>query len=42
MPFFDEYWCQPTVTMHHVSPSGMSEFDAYERGRPDQSVSIVT
>ena len=35
----ESYWCQPTVTMHHVSPSEMRQFSDFERQRSNQSVS---
>lgn len=38
MPWRDEFWCKPTVTMHHVSPDFMKEVSALERGRPPTSV----
>lgn len=38
MPFLNEYWCQPTVTMHHFTPSEMKRFSKFELGRSDQSV----
>jgi hypothetical protein len=38
IPFDDEHWCNPIVTMHHVSTDEMEEMAEFEDRRPDKSV----
>lgn len=38
IPFGDEHWCQPVVTMHHVSTDEMEEMVKFEEKRPKKSV----
>ena len=38
IPFGDEHWCQPVVTLHHVSVDGMEEMARFEDRRPSKSV----
>jgi hypothetical protein len=38
IPFDEEHWCRPLVTMHHVSPEEAIEMGQFEDRRPDKSV----
>lgn len=43
MPWLDEFWCTPTVTLHHVEPSTMHQLvaleDKFEYGQVSLSLS---
>lgn len=42
MPFgpgTPEYWCGPVISLHHLAPAEMLEFDRFEKQRQDNSVS---
>lgn len=41
IPFGDEHWCQPVVTMHHVSVDEMEEMAKFEDRRADKSVRVT-
>lgn len=36
-----EYWCQPLVTMHHVSPDDVARMWEIEQARPNQEVCLL-
>lgn len=36
--FGPQLWCQPVVTMHHVSPADIDRLWSFEQSRPDPSV----
>lgn len=38
IPFGDEHWCHPVVTMHHVTTDEMEEMALFENRRVDKSV----
>jgi hypothetical protein len=38
IPFGEEHWCRPLVTIHHVSPEEAIEMGKFEDRRPDKSV----
>jgi hypothetical protein len=38
IPFGKEYWCQPMVTLHHVSPEQMQQLATFERQRANPTV----
>ena len=40
IPFGDDHWCQPVVTMHHVSAEEMKEIANFEMRRPDKTVCL--
>jgi hypothetical protein len=40
LPFGPSHWCQPIVTMHHVTPEEANDMWWYEQQRPDPSVSV--
>ncbi|KAK0119311.1 hypothetical protein ONS95_008155 [Cadophora gregata] len=44
MPFglgTPEYWCQPALTLHHLSPDGMAEFTAFEDKRENKLSPLI-
>jgi hypothetical protein len=42
MPFGDSHWCEPLVTMHHVTANEVNELWRFEQAREDTSVSQLT
>jgi hypothetical protein len=42
MPFEYSHWCQPLITMHHVTANEVSELWRYEQTREDTSVGLLT
>src|SRR5438045_2151337 len=38
LPFGPSHWCQPVITMHHISPVGINNMWWFEQGRPDPQV----
>jgi hypothetical protein len=38
IPFGSEHWCQPVVTIHHVSIPDMAEMGRFEEQRPNKGV----
>ncbi|KIM97610.1 glycosyltransferase family 31 protein [Oidiodendron maius Zn] len=41
MPFGEQQWCEPIVTMHHVTAEEMSAAAKFEKGRPDMSKPVL-
>lgn len=40
IPFGPKYWCEPIVTMHHVSPGQMEMLSLFEQRRTDRHVCV--
>ena len=38
LPFGPQHWCQPVMTMHHMTPEEVSTFWQYEQQRPNIAV----
>jgi hypothetical protein len=38
IPFDNDHWCQPVVTMHHVSPVEAQQLGNFEQQRLNKSV----
>jgi hypothetical protein len=41
LPFGPSHWCQPIITMHHVTSAEVNELWWYEQRRPDPSVRVA-
>jgi hypothetical protein len=39
MPFGPKYWCQPIITMHHMSPEEVNDLWQFEQSRENPKVS---
>lgn len=41
MPYYDNHWCQPIITVHHVVSEEIDELDAFERLRGFKSPVLI-
>ena len=41
LPFGSQHWCQPVMTMHHLTPEEVSSFWQYEQQRPEIAVCVL-
>lgn len=41
MPFGPKYWCQPIITMHHMSPEEVNDLWQFEQSRENPKVSSI-
>ena len=41
IPFGPSHWCQPLITMHHMSPEDINDFWQYEGGRENPNVGLT-
>lgn len=41
MPFYNNHWCQPIATMHHLGVEEIDELDKFERARGFKSPTLI-
>ncbi|CZT52712.1 uncharacterized protein RSE6_14072 [Rhynchosporium secalis] len=41
IPFAEDHWCQPLVTLHHVSPAEAEQLGSFEAKRKDKSKPVT-
>jgi hypothetical protein len=41
LPFGPSHWCQPIITMHHVTSAEVNDLWWFEQNRPDPSVCVL-
>ncbi|KAG4430449.1 hypothetical protein IFR05_014075 [Cadophora sp. M221] len=41
IPYYTDYWCQPTLTMHHYNAEDMKAFHQFESGRENKSIPLT-
>lgn len=42
IPYYTDYWCQPSLTMHHYNAEDMKAFHQFESDRENKSVRSLT
>ncbi|KAL2065533.1 hypothetical protein VTL71DRAFT_3203 [Oculimacula yallundae] len=41
IPFAEDHWCQPLVTLHHISPPEAEQLGSFEAKRKDRSTPVT-